>query len=181
MDTEQTFADKRDVVANNCAYFDDMVSELVTHHTAGLDGLMADIETEIINVPDPPVIKIEHYFMKLSADIYWIGSQMEYLGIRDDVSEMLAKEVFNTEYLTQQDVNKDKKLTSATLIALAENKAQYDTVLNSIYSRVYKTVKFKVEAADRMCSTLSKVLSRRMQEMSYPAPTDALGRRILNE
>lgn len=169
------------LVSNNVEYFDQMVNDVANTFTEELNQVMDEIRIRVVNVPDPPVALVEDYFMKLSAMLYYVGSQMESLGIRDDISEQMQKEVFNTEYLSQQEANKDKKPTAATLTALAENKSMYETLLNSMYSRAYKIVKFRVEAADRMCATLSKVMSRRMQEMSYPEPTDQLGRRIPQE
>lgn len=164
------------LVSNNVEYFNTMVNEVADNYTVDLNAAMDEIMAQIVNVPDPPLPTVEHHFAKLSALLYYVGSQMESLGIRDDVSEQMQKEVYNTEYLTQQEANKDKKPTSATLIALSENKSMYESLLNSMYSRAYKIVKFRVESADRMCATLSKIMSRRMQEMSYPEPTDALGR-----
>ena len=146
------------LVSNNVEYFDNMVNEVADTYTADLNAVMDDIKLHVVDKADPPVSLVEEYFMKLSALLYYVGSQMESLGIRDDISEQMQKEVFNTEYLSQQELNRDKKPTAATLTALAENKSMYETLLNSMYSRAYKIVKFRVEAADRMCSTLSKVM-----------------------
>ena len=55
-----------------------------------------------------------------------------------------------------------KKPTVAENQAVADAASIYESCVNSIYERAYKVVKFKIDAAQTMISTLSKMLSRRI-------------------
>lgn len=52
---------------------------------------------------------------------------------------------------------------------MSENASRYETVVNSIYSRVYRQIKFKIDGAYEMLASLRKIVSKRMQEnqLSY--------------
>ena len=57
-----------------------------------------------------------------------------------------------------------KKVTVAEAQTSAENSSTYENMVNTIYSRSYKMFKYKIDAAQTMLSSLSKMLSKRMQE-----------------
>ena len=125
---------------------------------------------------------IEKHFLKLSALIYSSIENVEKLGIFDDVSKAKAKESYNNIYLNTIDESQAKKPTAAELTAKAERGTIVETSVNSIYSRSYKMYKSKIDAAQGMVSTLSKVLSKRMQETQFSVNVDTKSeRKILNE
>jgi len=157
---------------SNVAYFDEIINTTVENYTSHLDEIMTTIYDELVEKEDIPIEIIERQFVKLTNTVYFIGSTLESLGIRDDLSEAMYKEVYNKEYLDQQNIQRDKKLTQATLQALADNKALYENTLNMIYARAYKIMKFKIDSANEMIRTLSKVMSRRMQESQLVASAD---------
>ena len=81
---------------------------------------------------------------------------------------MAAKESFNDAYLKNRlkDAENRNKTTVAELTALAEDASKYEAVLNSLYSRVYKQIKFKMDAGYDMVNTLRKIITKRMQDQS---------------
>lgn len=166
-----------EVIANP---LDSVVTQIVETFTMDLDDIMKDISTKIIEVDDSPLPLIEKYFLKLSNAIYFLGIKIEELGLRDDISEAVYKEVYNNEFLTQSNIG-DKKPTAAALTAMAENKSIYESTANSIFNRAYKMVKIKLDAADSMRNTLSKILSRHIQEMQLTGYLNDEGKTILNE
>ena len=89
------------------------------------------------------------------------------VGIKADVSKAARQEVYNSAYLNNQSMDPDKKskTTVAENVAVAEEESKYQTVIQSIYERVYKIIKFKIDAGYELLSSLKKVLSRRMQEI----------------
>ena len=101
--------------------------------------------------------------MELSNALYFVGSRIESVGIKEDLTKIAAKETYNQAYLDGLATD-GKKPTVAELSATAVDKAKFDTVLNSLYNRVYRQLKFKVDAAYEMLSTIRKVISKRMQE-----------------
>ena len=132
------------------------------------------------NITEPDV---EKYFLELSSALYYIAEQSERLSVYDIISKAAYKEVYNAAYLGNQvkDAEKKNKTTVAENQAVAENASIYESAVNEMYSKAYKIVKLKVEAAQTMTSTLSKILSKKMQESSFESTTQGKGFRILNE
>ncbi len=157
----------------NVKYFESVSSETAKKYTKHLDEKMQELYKKMLKVSDITTSELERYLLELTNLVYFMGDKMESLGIYDDMSSSAAKEVFNKAYLNTQSISEDgiktKKLTVADLTAMSEEEAKYETVVNSIYARAYKMVKFKVESANKMIDTLKKVLSRRIQEEALSA------------
>lgn len=143
-----------------------LVFQIVQTYTTEMDEVVEEINQRVISQVDCPTSVLESCFLKLSHAIYVLGLNSEVIGLRDDISKAMYKEAYNTEYLNQQTMNADKKPTQNALTALAENKAVYENLVNSVYSKAYKMIKIKLDAAIDMRGTLSKILSRHIQELS---------------
>ena len=158
-----------------------ILSNVVAQYTAELDGIMHGVERDVLQVNNPAIYTIEQYFLNLSSCLYFMCEQVEKLGVYDSISKSKAQETYNNSYLQYQfdTADKKKKPTVAELTALAENDSLYDKTVNDIYNKAYKIVKNKVAAAETMISTLSKILSHRVQESQLTMTQT--GRRILNE
>ena len=125
-------------------------------------------EDTIDNTPSDEIL--EKYVLELSNLLYFLGTRLETVGIKDDITKMSAKEVYNNTYTDNLDVAPGgKKPTVAELNVMSENASRYETVVNSIYSRVYRQIKFKIDGAYEMLASLRKIVSKRMQEnqLSY--------------
>ena len=174
---------KIEELKTNCDYIEDTLTHIVTSYTSSLDELMKAIQDDIVNIDDCPISIIERYFIELSSAIYFIGSKVEKLGIYDGVSKLSLKEKFNNCFIDNSTLDeKGKKKTAAEITAISEQGSTYESAVSDLYNRAYKIVKFKVDAAQTMCSTLSKVLSHRMQnEINASTAEVASTRQILNE
>lgn len=164
-------------------YLEEIVNNVVNGYTSALDVIMKEVCDNIVNVENPSTEILEKYFLELSNCIYFISERTERLGIYDGISKASAQEVYNKTYLEHQGSNVGvvgaKKPTVAESTAVAENETLYNNMVNEVYNRAYKIVKNKVDSAQTMISTISKVLSRRMSEAQL---TSIQGnRRILNE
>ena len=49
----------------------------------------------------------------------------------------------------------------------AENNSMNESIVSSLYARSFKIIKSKVESANEMVKTLSKIISKRMNEKDY--------------
>ena len=156
-------------------YFENIISQITNFYTKEITEIMENIKTFYDNIATIDTSIIEGSLLRLTNAIYFMGTNIEALGIRNDISEALYKEVYNKEYLDQQNIAKDKKLTQATLQALADNKAMYENLVNSIYERAYKNVKFRIDSASDMARVLSKMLTKRINEMNTISPDSVDG------
>lgn len=95
-----------------------------------------------------------------------MGDRLENIGIKADLSDAARKEVYNKAYLNNQvkDVEKKNKTTVAECQAVAEEASKYETIVNSIYERAYKIIKYKIDAANKLIDVIRKVITKRMND-----------------
>lgn len=172
-----------DDVTNKVSVLDNLLNEVVESYSGKLDSIMKNIQDDIIQIDNVPIITIENYFVALSTEVYFMCANLEKLGLFDSMSKAKAQETYNMKYLEYQHKNDGipgaKKPTVAEITAQAETASLYDSTLSDVYTRAYKTLKNKISAAETMISTLSKILSHRMQESQMT--TQQTERQILNE
>ena len=147
----------------NSQEFTNISDSIVMSYTEDLDKLMTDMNRDVIQQEASDLL-LERYCLELSNMLYFMGQKLENVGIKDDLSKLAAKEVYNGAYLNVGAHENGKKPTVAELTAVAESESKYETIMNNIYSRAYKQIKFKVDAGYDMLSTLRKIISKRMQE-----------------
>ena len=82
----------------------------------------------------------------------------EYLGIRDDISKTLYKELYHG---TRNNLTKG---TVADKDSIAELASQSEQLVNICCNRAYKILKVKIETAQELLSSCKKILTRRMNE-----------------
>ena len=158
-----------DTAEANATYYTNISDKLLDAYSADLDSIMNRIKADCVEV-EPSDKILENYTMELSNTLYFVGQKLESVGIKDDLSKMAAKEIYNESYLNYLDTgDAKKKPTVAELTALSEADAKYQTVVNSIYSRVYRQLKYKVDAAYEMLSSIRKIISKRMQDNQLSA------------
>ena len=179
--TKQEVETTMQIIEENAKYFESVVDTTVTSYAKPLDDIMARINKDIIEVEQVPLNTLEKYFFELSNCLYFMGEKLEKLGVYDSLSSSHYKEVYNTKYLGLTDIgDAKKKPTVAELTASAENETLYENVVSDIYSKAYRMLRSKVEAATTMLNCISKIISKRMTEMQLNS-TAPSGRQILNE
>lgn len=167
----------------NVKFFEDIANQVIDGYTKNLDDLMKDIYTDIVDKSYSVVSReiIEKYLTKLTLMIYFMGTNLERLGIYGDMSAAAKQEIYNKAYLKAQDeaaLNKTKK-TVAELTAQAEGSSIYETAVNYIYNRTYKLFKFKIDSAQSTAAMLNKLLSGKYADLQLAG--QASDKRILNE
>lgn len=156
---------------NNVTQFNSITDNLVTAYTKDIDDLMLRVNADVVEVEASDNV-LEKYILELSNALYFVGTKLEGMGIRDDLSKLAAKEVFNNAYLDAPLDEKGKKPTVAEITAMAEGESRYETIMNNIYSRAYRQIKYKVDAAYEMLASLRKILSKRMQDAALNNSTN---------
>ena len=143
-------------------YFTEIGNPIIEYYSDDLEKLMSSIDgfvkhckPEYMNVNE-----LQYYFMQLTSTLYLTTSNVEKVGLLMDLANMSYKDAFNTSLL--ENSTKDAKLTVAKLNAIADKDALADNVLNFIYSRSYKILKAKIDSANEMIRTLSKIISFKM-------------------
>lgn len=162
----QTLLNETDV---NSKYFNDITDQVVEAYSKDLDSLIIEIQAEINN-KNMPTETIEDFMLRLSSVIYFMGTKLEGVGIKEDVAKSMKQEIYNKAYLENDiefinDAGKKVKPTKDANIAVAEEKSKYEHIIYTIYDRTYKILRFKIDSASELLSSLKKVLNRRIQEI----------------
>lgn len=137
----------------------EIVNSIITPYCKDLDNYVAFIKDCLKDGEQPPTNEeLDDFCMNLSTLIYFAGGMCEQLGIRDDISRAVYKEVYHTARASQETG------TVADKDSLAELYSQQEQITNVCYNRAYKIMKSKVENAQELLGSCKKVLSRRMSE-----------------
>lgn len=146
-------------VEDNAKTIESIVNAIIQPYCKDLDAYVLFIKDCLKDGNKPPSNdELEDYCMNLSTFIYFAGGMCEQLGIKDDISKAIWKEMYHTK-------RQDSSGTVADKDSLAELSSQQEQLTNICYSRAYKTLKSKIDNAQELLSSCKKVLSHRMQEM----------------
>ena len=157
--SQQEIEETREHVEVNSAQLDEIVNQIIQPYCKDLDKYVGFIRDCLKDGEQPPTTcELEDFCMNLSTFIYFAGGMCEQLGIRDDISKALYKETYHTSRASIQ------KGTVADKDRLAELSSQHEFLVSAAYTRAYKTMKAKLDAAQELLSSCKKVLSHRMQE-----------------
>lgn len=147
-------------VEDNSMLIDKVVHDIINPYSKDLDAYVKFIRDCLMDGNHPPTNgELEDFCMNLATLIYFAGGMCEQLGIRDDISRALYKEAYN--------VARDSAThgTVADKNTEAELQSQHEQLTSICYTRAYKAMKAKVDAAQELLSSCKKVLSHRMQEI----------------
>lgn len=146
-------------VENDSKQIDEIVEGIIKPYCKSLDEYVQFIADILKDGENPPTDQeLDDMCINLATRIYFAGGLCEQLGIRDDISKAVYKEMYHTARASQD------KGTVADKDSLAELASQEEFVVSSAYTRAYRTVKSKIENAQELLQGIKKVLSHRMQE-----------------
>lgn len=145
-------------VEGNSEQIESIVNSIIKPYCKDLDNYVLFIKDLLKDGENPPTDEeLDDICMNLSTYIYFASGMCEQLGIRDDISKAVYKEMYHT---SRASIDKG---TVADKDSLAELNSQEEYITNICYNRAYKTMKAKVENAQELLSSCKKVLSHRMQ------------------
>ena len=148
-------------VENHSSTVDRIVNAIIKPYSEDLDRYVSFIKDCLKDGERPPTDEeLDDFCLNLSTLIYFSGGMCEYLGIRDDISKAVYKDVYH------ESRSKLEKGTVADKDSLAELASQKEALVNVCYTRAAKMMKAKVENAQELLGSCKKVLTRRMQEYS---------------
>lgn len=136
----------------------EMADQIANKVCADLDYYMRGID-EILTNQQIPVTdcQLDEFALNLSSLLYLVSDAQENLGIKEDVSRAIQKEVYNR-------VREKAQGTVADKDTAAELQCQEESITTIVYARAYKKVKLRVEAAAEMVNSVKKVMTRRIAE-----------------
>lgn len=152
-------AKTQDLVESNSKKIDEVVNLIIKPYCDHLDKYVEFIAGVLKDGENPPTTsELEDFCLNLSTQIYFAGGLCENLGVRDDIAKAVYKEQYNSSRNSLQKGTVADKDSQAALMS------QDELIVSMSYTRAYKTMKSKVDAAQELLSSCKKVLSHRIQE-----------------
>lgn len=146
-------------VESNSKTIDEIVNDIIQPYCKDLDKYVRFIADCLKDGENPPTdAELDDFCLNLSTYIYFAGGMCEQLGIRDDISRAVWKEMYHASRSSLE------RGTVADKDSLAELNSQQEQITNICYSRAYKALKAKISAAQELLQSCKKVIGRRMQE-----------------
>lgn len=147
-------------VEDNSIVIENIVNGIIEPYIKDLDNYVEVIRNKLKDGNRLPTTQeLDSFCLNLSTYIYVASSMAEKLGIRDDISKAVYKEVYNNHR------NSLKQGTVVDKNTTAELNSQHEQLTSICYSRAYKLVKTKVDNAQELLGSCKKVLSHRITEM----------------
>jgi hypothetical protein len=159
LDLSAKVDDIRKHVEDDSSQIDNIVNDIIKPYCKPLDEYVEFIRDLLKDGENPPTDQeLDDMCINLATRIYFAGGLCEQLGIRDDISKAVYKEMYHASRASVE------KGTVADKDSLAELASQQEYIISSAYTRAYKTMKSKVENAQELLQSIKKIIGRRMQE-----------------
>ena len=159
LDLSEKVDDIRKHVEDDSSQIDNIVNDIIKPYCKPLDEYVEFIRDLLKDGENPPTDQeLDDMCINLATRIYFAGGLCEQLGIRDDISKAVYKEMYHASRASVE------KGTVADKDSLAELASQQEYIISSAYTRAYKTMKSKVENAQELLQSIKKIIGRRMQE-----------------
>lgn len=141
----------------------ELVNKLVEPQTTNLDLLIRDV-TALIKQPDYmiDIDTLQIYYLKLSTELYAMVDKSKQFEIYSSLAKVFETESYNNAYLTESLPADGKKPTVKELEIKAENKAKRESLVNTVYSSAFKTIKSKIDAGNMIADTLKNIIKAKI-------------------
>lgn len=150
----------QDKVDLDTKQLEDVVNGIVTPYTERLDNYVDFIAGILKDGENPPTAQeLDDFCMNLSVYLYYASAMQEQLGIKNDISNAIYKEMYNNARQVQDKGTVDDKNS------LAELASQTEYLTSVCYKRAFGICKAKVGAGQELLSSIKKIISRRMSEV----------------
>ena len=137
---------------------DKWVKELVEKYSKELDDYIDFVKKILANEKNPPTdTELDDFILNIPTFMYYVGSYTEFIGIRDDMANIIKEELYSNELLDAEGTVQEKK--AEAVLAITEKE-----VINIVYKRAYKILSSKLDIALQLIQSIKKVISRRMLE-----------------
>ena len=119
-----------------------------------LDDYINGLPKNMTNLPDE---ELEGIIMEIPSLLYWVNSNLEKIGAKEDIAQSFKNKVFRESFLSGDGSVSLKKIR-------AEEESYKQELVEIIYSNAYKTIKNKAEMAFEIMQSAKKIMNMRVAE-----------------
>lgn len=147
-------------VENNSVLIDDVVTKVMNEYTGKINEYIDSIKTfleegtESLSLDD-----MNRISLRVASYLFFMSDNVCKASIRNSIAEQVRNERYNQEYCS---------LTSGTIAdrtAKASEAVKQEEVVNIIFDKVYRTMKLKYSALEKLADTIRKIQTVKVNEM----------------
>ena len=135
-----------------------IVEDIASKYTEEADTYIQKIKDVLEDSGDLTIEDLNRILVRLTTYAYFFISKQELASLRASISELVYDEKFNESYMNLQGG------TIASKTARAEEMAKEEAIVKLVYGNVYKIIKGKCSAIERLSDAVKKIISAKMQE-----------------
>lgn len=144
-------------IKENSKIVEDIVFEIVKAFTEPLDNIMRICRNMFNSGVPMNDMELEDLLLQLPSTLYFTGEGQELVGIREDVSNMAKKEIYNEVRQKAIGTINDKNTE-------AEAQSLNEALNEVIYQRAYKMIRGKIEMGCEMLNSLKRINDKRRMD-----------------
>ena len=139
-------------VENDSVLIDDVVTKVMNEYTGKINEYIDSIKTfleegtESLSLDD-----MNRISLRVASYLFFMSDNVCKASIRNSIAEQVRNERYNQEYCS---------LTSGTIAdrtAKASEAVKQEEVVNIIFDKVYRTMKLKYSALEKLADTIRKI------------------------
>lgn len=147
-------------VENDSKLIDDVVTKVINEYTGQINEYIDSIKTfleegtESLSLDD-----MNRISLRVASYLFFMSDNVCKASIRNSIAEQVRNERYNQEYCS---------LTSGTIAdrtAKASEAVKQEEVVNIIFDKVYRTMKLKYSALEKLADTIRKIQTVKVNEM----------------
>lgn len=135
---------------------DSHVDFVVNKFTKELDKVVVKME-EVLNSKYTEE-ELDEGLLHLTIQLYYVGAELERVGIREDVAKIIKNRVYSEALLRSEQRTVATKESDALIVA------EMDELAYICYNRAYRTMKLKYETGSELLNSIKKVMTRKLSE-----------------
>ena len=147
-------------VENDSVLIDDVVTKVMNEYTGKINEYIDSIKTfleegtESLSLDD-----MNRISLRVASYLFFMSDNVCKGSIKNSIAEQVRNERYNQEYCS---------LTSGTIAdrtAKASEAVKQEEVVNIIFDKVYRTMKLKYSALEKLADTIRKIQTVKVNEM----------------
>ena len=149
-----------DRVENDSVLINNVVTKVMNEYTGKINEYIDSIKTfleegtESLSLDD-----MNRISLRVASYLFFMSDNVCKASIRNSIAEQVRNERYNQEYCS---------LTSGTIAdrtAKASEAVKQEEVVNIIFDKVYRTMKLKYSALEKLADTIRKIQTVKVNEM----------------
>lgn len=147
-------------VENDSKLIDDVVVNVLEQYTGNINKYVDSIKEFLENgTEDMTLDDMNRISLRVASYLFFMSDKVCKASVRNSIAQQVRDEKYNQEYCN---------ITTGTIAdrtAKATELVKQEEVINIIFDKVYRTIKLKYSALEKLADTIRKIQTVKVNEM----------------